>query len=76
MVWSAEAINDFMHQYDERLWIGNSLAVQWLRHFDLTAKGPVSIPGQGTKIPQAAQHGWKIKILWVSGMNIQNICEE
>ena len=45
MVWSAEAINDFMHQYDERLWIGNSLAVQWLRRFDLTAKGPVSIPG-------------------------------
>ena len=32
---------------------GNSLAVQWL------GLGPGSIPGQGTKIPQAVQHGKK-----------------
>ena len=31
-----------------------SLALQWLGLCSLTAKGPSSIPGQGTKIPQAA----------------------
>ena len=38
---------------------GHSLAVQWLGLCDLTAEGPGSIPGQGTKIPQAAQRGQK-----------------
>ena len=33
---------------------GNSLAVQWLRLHAFTAKGTGSIPGQRTKIPQAA----------------------
>ena len=33
--------------------IGNSLMVQWLRLSAFTAEGPGSIPGQGTKIPQA-----------------------
>ena len=39
----------------------NSLAVQWLGLHALTAKGPGSIPGGGTKIPQAVQHGQKNK---------------
>ena len=34
--------------------IGNSLVVQWLGLCTFTAVGPGSIPGQGTKIPQAA----------------------
>ena len=32
---------------------GNSLAVQWLGLGAFTAVGPGSIPGRGTKIPQA-----------------------
>ena len=36
---------------------GTPLVVQWLGLHDLTAKGLGSIPGQGTKIPQDAQHG-------------------
>ena len=35
--------------------MGNSLVVQWLGVCVLTAKGPGSVPGGGTKIPQAAQ---------------------
>ena len=31
----------------------DSLAAQWLGHFISTAEGLGSIPGQGTKIPQA-----------------------
>ena len=38
---------------------GNSLAVQWLELHAFTAEGPGSIPGWGTKIPQAAQHSQK-----------------
>ena len=34
---------------------GNSLAVQWLGPGAFTAEDLGSIPGQGTKIPQAAQ---------------------
>ena len=37
--------------------IRNSLVVQWLGLHVFTAKGMGSIPGQGTKIPQARQHG-------------------
>ena len=33
--------------------IGNSLVVQWLGLSAFTAEGPGSIPGPGTKIPQA-----------------------
>ena len=33
--------------------LGNSLVVQWLRLHALMAEGLGSIPGQGTKIPQA-----------------------
>ena len=39
--------------------IENPLAVQWLGLHTLTAKGPGSIPGRGTKIPQAMRHGQK-----------------
>ena len=38
---------------------GNSLAVQWLALCALIAEGPGSIPGQGTKIPQASWCGQK-----------------
>ena len=34
---------------------------QWLGLHPFTAKGPGSIPGQGTKIPQAGRHGKKKK---------------
>ena len=35
--------------------LGNSLVVQWLGLGTFTAKGPGSVPGRGTKIPQAMQ---------------------
>ena len=34
--------------------LGNSLVVQWLGLCTVTAEGPGSITGWGTKIPQAA----------------------
>ena len=37
----------------------NPLAVQWLGFRASTAGGMGSIPGQGTKIPHAMQHGQK-----------------
>ena len=40
---------------------GTSLVVQWLRLHASNAGGMGSIPGQGTKIPQAMQCGQKIK---------------
>ena len=40
---------------------GNSLAVQWWELCTFTVVGPGSIPGQETKILQAAQHSQKIK---------------
>ena len=33
------------------------LVVQWLGLHAFTAEGPGSIPGWGTRIPQALQHG-------------------
>ena len=45
--------------------MGNSLVVQWLGLRASTAGGMSSIPGQGTKIPQAKRHGQKEKILRV-----------
>ena len=39
---------------------GNSLVSQWLGLRTFTAKN-VSIPGWGTKIPQAVQYGQKTK---------------
>ena len=50
---------------------GNSLAVQWLGLRALTAEDPGSIPGQGTKLPQAARRGQKIK---KRKENLQNQC--
>ena len=41
--------------------VGNSPVVQWLGLRVLTAEGLGSIPGQGTKIPQAVWHGQKKK---------------
>ena len=38
-----------------------TLAVQWLRLCTPTAGGTSSIPGQGTKIPYATQHGQILK---------------
>ena len=38
---------------------GNSLAVQWLGLCALTAEGLGSIPGRGTKTPQATWRGQK-----------------
>ena len=35
--------------------------IQWLGLHTFTAEGPVSIPGQRTKISQAVQHGQKKK---------------
>ena len=35
--------------------------VQWLGLHAFTAEGPGSIPGQGTKIPQAVSRGQKKK---------------
>ena len=35
--------------------MGNSLGVQWLGLHASTAGGMGSIPGQGTKVPHAAQ---------------------
>ena len=45
---------------------GNALAVQWLGLCALTAKGPSSVSGQGTKIPQAAQHDSPQKIIIIN----------
>ena len=44
--------------------LGTSLAVQWVGLSTFTAEGPGSIPGWGTKIPQAAQRGQKKKKLY------------
>ena len=38
---------------------------QWLGLLDLTAKGLRSTPGQGTKIPKAAQRLKKKEVGWV-----------
>ena len=37
--------------------LGNSLVVQWLGLSAFTAESLGSIPGRGTKIPQAVRHG-------------------
>ena len=41
--------------------LGNSLAVQWLGFHAFTAENMGSIPGRGTKIPQAAWHSQERK---------------
>ena len=54
-----ENFNKELKKYKERPNLGNFLVVQWLRLHASTAGGPDSIPGQGTKIPQATWHGQK-----------------
>ena len=68
---SLEEINSRFRQEEESVYLkkgqikvyspGNSLVVQWLGLHALTAEGLGSIPGQGTKILQAAQHNQKKK---------------
>ena len=43
----------------KKKYMGNSQAVQWLGLCAFTVEGLGSIPGQGTKIPQAVQRGQK-----------------
>ena len=45
----------------KKLKMGNSLAVQWLGLCSFTVEATGSIPGRGTKIPQAVQRGQKKK---------------
>ena len=44
---------------------GTSLVVRWLRLCAPNAGGTVSIPGRGTKIPQAAQSGQRFKFFLI-----------
>ena len=44
-----------------KLFLETSLTVQWLGLCTLTAEGLGSIPGWGTKMPQAARHSQKKK---------------
>ena len=48
---------------------GNSLVVQWLGLSAFIAVAVGSIPGSGTKIPQATQCSWKRKRKKKSGQN-------
>ena len=50
-----------------RLQGGDSLVVQWLGLLTFTDEGMGSIPGWGTKIPQAAQRGQKKKKKKIAG---------
>ena len=50
-----------MASVDSKWTLRNSLAVQWLKLGTLTAGVLGWIPGQGTKIPQAAWHSQKKK---------------
>lgn len=43
----------------KRQFTGNSLVDQWLELGIFTAKGPGSILGLGTKVPQAIEHSQK-----------------
>ena len=53
--------------YILKLIVGNSLAIQWLGLGTSTVVSMGSIPGQGSKILHAVQHGQKKKIqMWIS----------
>ena len=52
----------------------NSLEVQWLELCALTTEGVGSIPGQGTKIPQAAWPGQKKKKKKKNFLVSNNLC--
>ena len=49
-------VDYFSHQEE-----GNSLVAQWLELRAFTAEGAGSIPGRGTKVPQATQCSQKTK---------------
>ena len=40
---------------------GNSLVVQWLGLWALNVEGPGSVPGWGTRVPQATQRSQQNK---------------
>ena len=46
---------------NSKRYVGNSLAIQWLRICASIAEGTVSTPGQGIKIPHAAWHSQEKK---------------
>ena len=52
---------DTFHSKSRTPQLGNTLMVQWLGLRAFTPEGPGLIPGRGTKIPQATQHGQKEK---------------
>ena len=49
--WSSNSTSGYLSKENENTNLRNSLAVQWLGRVAFTAKGPGSIPGQGTRIP-------------------------
>ena len=51
--WSTPVLSLSSSPFIKTEFFGNSLVVQWLGLCTLTAKGPGSILGRGTKIPQA-----------------------
>ena len=51
------------------IYLGPFLVFQWLGLGAFCAVGLDSIPGLGTKIPQVAQHGQKIKRFIFSNFN-------
>ena len=58
-----------------KIYIGNSLAVQWLGLRAFTAEGPSSIPGRGTKILQVARRSKKKKKKYIESI-LQNLYKE
>ena len=54
------------------IYLRNSLVVQRLGLGAFTVKGPGSVPGQGTEIPQAPQRGQKNKIKYLLQTEISN----
>ena len=57
-MYKADIIH-IQHIYDIKIHWRNSLTVQWLGLHAFTAEGSGSVPGWGTKIPQAVWHGQK-----------------
>ena len=58
---------DLLHLFIfKKIYFWNSLAVQWLRFFDLTAEDPGLIPGRGSKIPKALQSNQKYFLKYIN----------
>ena len=49
----------------ENIWLGNSLAVQWLGLCSFTVEGPSLIPCQEVKIPWTARHPKRKEHIWL-----------